>query len=316
MDPYNESELAQVLNPLLLQDLHYYDRIWMKTMLQKARSCRVPGSTLIVGSSYALNDIRESVWKNAVSCSMHSQDLYYDFLCAKQAIGSVSSAYFTRCFIVAGYYLLGNDLSLSVSEREKWVSSVFYPIFHDGHHWDAPVSMDIWAKYADIPERMRPRLEKMAKRKILETGTYYSDVRPRWRPALSNGHTWAEASDAERDAWARDRAELHNRQYYHKASTQENFELLNELVRFLRSYRIEPILVMAPFTEAYNRHILPDMKADLERLLDELPEAFHYVDFNEYSLGIFDDHDFSDPDHMNERGAEKMSRILTEMFGE
>lgn len=57
-------------------------------MLDKGRTTAIPGSTLITGSSYGLNDICEKAWKNAINCSLRSQDLYYDFLCAHRIIST------------------------------------------------------------------------------------------------------------------------------------------------------------------------------------------------------------------------------------
>ena len=65
-----------------------YDYIWLRTMLDQAQHTTTPGSTLIVGSSHALNAIRECEWKHAVNCSMHSQDLYYDLLCVRRVLTS------------------------------------------------------------------------------------------------------------------------------------------------------------------------------------------------------------------------------------
>lgn len=42
--------------------------------------------TLVTGSSYALASISESCFTNCINCSMHSQDLYYDFLCAQNVL--------------------------------------------------------------------------------------------------------------------------------------------------------------------------------------------------------------------------------------
>lgn len=77
------------LNQLASQYLaRNYDYLWLKTMLVKCGSAP-SGSTLITGSSHALNGIWEGAWAHAVNCSMHSQDLYYDYQCAQRAIMSV-----------------------------------------------------------------------------------------------------------------------------------------------------------------------------------------------------------------------------------
>lgn len=63
--------------------LRNYDCLYLRAMLDKCASAP-EGSTLIVGSSHALNGIQESAWHYAVNCSMHSQDIYYDYACARR----------------------------------------------------------------------------------------------------------------------------------------------------------------------------------------------------------------------------------------
>ena len=98
-------ETERVLSHLIGQYVSCnYDYLWLKSRLEKCRNAP-PGSTLITGSSHALNAVREGAWRYAVNCSMHSQDLYYDFLCARQAVLSAAEPVFKRCFIVMGYYI-------------------------------------------------------------------------------------------------------------------------------------------------------------------------------------------------------------------
>ncbi|MBQ4346918.1 MAG: SGNH/GDSL hydrolase family protein [Firmicutes bacterium] len=109
------------------------------------------------------------------------------------------------------------------------------------------------------------------------------------------------------------RAESHNKLFEHKQSLEENQEILNEFVHYLHTENVLPIVVITPFTEAYNRYVLPEMKEAVLQMLDNVPEEVHFVDFNDASY--FTDADFMDTDHLNENGAKKMSRILAELFG-
>ena len=74
-------------------------------------------------------------------------------------------------------------------------------------------------------------------------------------------------------------------------------------------------MVITPFSPEYDRFILPEMKAGVLELLDAVPEDIHYVDFNQ-AKDLFTPSDFMDTDHLSATGAEKVSRILVEMFGE
>lgn len=155
-----------------------YDYLYLRTMLEKCAS--VPeGSTLIVGSSHALNGIYENAWYHAVNCSMHSQDIYYDYLCARRAILSAGKGHFTRCFIIMGYYIAYQDLSRSTVSRETVITNIYYPIFGDARHWASPTGHDPWERFGDIPEPIKTACEQVAVQKIKEYGTYYTDIRSR-----------------------------------------------------------------------------------------------------------------------------------------
>ena len=82
-----QGQQKESLKPLAMEFLaRNYDYVWLKTMLRKAGSIPHGNGTLITGPSYAIFGIEERLWENAVNCSVDSQDIYYDFLCAKRTI--------------------------------------------------------------------------------------------------------------------------------------------------------------------------------------------------------------------------------------
>ena len=289
-----------------------YDYLWLKTMLEKCKT--VPsGATLITGSSHALNGIQESAWRHAVNCSMHSQDLYYDYLCARQAILSAPEHRFERCFIVMGYYIAYQDLSRSKISRESVISSVYYPIFGDARHWETPIAHEPWDGFGKIPEPMKAVCEEAAAKALLECGTYYSRFRLRGTFFDLKGRTWAQTAAADRQAMGQYRAEEHNRLFQHKESFEENKGVFREFIRFLHRNGVLPVVVIPPFTPEYCRFVLPELKAGVLELVDCTREDVHFVDFNQTDL--FEPADFMDTDHLSGEGAKKFSGILSEMFG-
>lgn len=299
-----------------------YDYLWLRTMLKQAAAARAAGSTLITGSSHALNAIREDCWNSAFNCSMHSQDLYYDFRCARRVLGAAKPGRFARCFIMMGYYIAWQDLSLSKVSRETMITNVYYPIFRDAHHWEAPARKDLWdwltinipAGKSLTPQKLKSVCEQTAVQKILEYGAYYSPIRSRGSYFDLNGHTWAQISPEERLALGKIRAESHNKIFQHEESFAENKQILREFVRFLYGHGVRPVVVITPFTPEYNQFILPQLRAGVEELLESVPEDIDYVDFNQIE-GIFEPADFMDTDHLSEAGAQKMSAMLAEEFG-
>lgn len=305
----------QQLSQLTLQFFsRNYDYLWLRTMLEQAGKTQTFGSTLITGSSHALNGIKESCWKNAFNCSMHSQDIYYDFQCARHVLKSAPKGRFARCFIVMGYYIAYQDLSRSKVSRETMIANIYYPIFRDAHHWEEPSHRSLWDGIGDIPDTMKALCEQAARQKLLEYGTYYSEIRPRGTLFDLKGRSWAQVPETERLAMGKARADDHNKIFQHKESLEENKQILSEYVSFLITHDVLPVVVITPFSPEYNRFVLPEMKAGVLELLDSIPQDVHYVDFNQAG-DLFAPSDFMDTDHLSAEGAAKVSSILVEMFG-
>ena len=113
---------------------------------------------------------------------------------------------FARCFIVMGYYIAYQDLSRSKISRETMIANVYYPIFQDGHHWEPPHSGSQWDGLGELPEPAKAFCQQAAAQKLLEYGTYYSEIRPRGTLFDLKGRTWAQVSQAERTAMGAARA--------------------------------------------------------------------------------------------------------------
>lgn len=318
-----EGSFQNALKEITVQFLfRNYDFLWLRTVLEQAAAAKTAGSTLITGSSHALNAIRESCWNSAFNCSMHSQDLYYDYQCARRVLSRAKPGRFSRCFIVMGYYIAWQDLSLSKVSRESMIANVYYPIFQDAHHWETPTRVDPWdwlrinltADGGLTPEALRSTCEQAAVQLLLQYGTYYSALHSRGTYFDLKGRTWAQVPPEERLAMGRLRAEEHNKIFRHKDSFEENKAILQEFVRFLYGCGVQPIVVITPFSPEYNRFVRPELRAGVEELLEAVPEDIYYVDCNELE-GVFEPADFMDTDHLSASGAEKVSALLAETFG-
>lgn len=307
----NEQTLSQAATRFFGRN---YDYLWLRTMLEQAANTKASGATLITGSSHALNGIKESSWSKAFNCSMHSQDIYYDFQCARRVLERAENGRFVRCFIIMGYYIAYQDLSRSKVSRETMIANIYYPIFKDAHNWESPSHKDLWDGLGDLPEAVKDVCEQAAVKKLLEYGTYYSELRPRGTLFDLKGRTWAQVSPQERAAMGAVRAEDHNKIFQHKDSLEENKRILTEFVQFLYQKDVQPIVAITPFSPEYNRFVLPEMRAGVLELIDAVPQDVHYVDFNQ-APDLFGPEDFMDTDHLSASGAEKVSGILVDMFG-
>lgn len=292
-----------------------YACIWLKAMLQEAVQIHTEGATLITGSSYGINGIREHHWRKAVNCSASSQDLYYDFLCAKRVILPEKNRVFSKCFIVDGYYAACHDVSSGERERELAVSNVFEPVFRDTHNWNTTIQKDLWDGLGNVSDQEKELCEQFALEKMRNQGTFFSGSKQRGGTVFDlSGRNWWKVPPEEREALGKYRADSHNKLFQHKSSLMENKKILQEYVHFLHLNHVTPIFVIAPFAEEYSRHVLREMKESIHELIASVPEDLHFVDFNQFTC--FVPSDFVDTDHLSERGAEKFSGLLVKLFGE
>ena len=307
-----QADLRDAISSIANQYLRVnYDLVWLKAMLKKGQSVN-SGGTLVTGSSHALNGINERYINNCVNCSMHSQDIYYDFLCAKNILEKTNTKAYDRCFIIMGYYIPFQDLSKSTVMRNMVISPVYYPTFGDAHNWEEPNMIDPWRYAKDTPEEARKICEMLAEQLILQKGTYYSDLKERKSFFDLGNKKWFELSEEEMDAYGKERAVSHNKMVVHEASFTENCEILKDYVRLLQLYEVVPAMIITPFTPAYNKYIDERYKEAIMEMLDKVEGTIHYIDFNESDM--FDNTDFMDTDHLNVQGANKVSMILNDML--
>ena len=288
-----------------------YNLTWLKAMLLKGKRIKEHG-TLVTGSSHALYGVHEAYLSNSVNCSMHSQDIYYNFLCAKEVLENGIKGAYDRAFIVMGYYIAFQDLSKSTIMREKVIAPVYYPIFRDAHNWEMPNAVSPWSKIGELPEEAKRICEILAEQTLLQKESYFSDLKPR-KPFFDfEGRSWHTLSLEEKDEWGEKRAECHNKLAVYKDSFVENCEIMKDLVGLLKLHGITPVVVIPPFTSAYNKYVESRYKEAIVEMLEKIDQEVHFVDFNDSDF--FEDRDFVDTDHLNKVGANKLSSMLYQIF--
>lgn len=296
---------------------HNYDYCYLDAMHEKNR--RTGADTIMAGSSHAMNGISEKCFdREIINFSVSSQDIYFDFLHIKKACQEGRKV-IKNCMINIGYNMLFQDLSLSKNSNYL-VRTVYEPLFHDAHF------MQIESPYHPLQEAIElgrgvfsAELVELFSREwirnvLMEQGSYYGELIGREKNNIVSlkGIVWEQLADAEKEAYAGKRAADHNRLYAHKESRTENGRLLEEMTSYLAERDIRTVFVIFPFTGWYNQYINPAYREDIYSALDGLRTPVEFLDMNE--LDCFYDGDFLDTDHLNDKGAEKASKVLNEFL--
>ncbi len=292
-----------------------YDYIYLKSQFEKGIGQKKKNAVLITGSSHSMSGIDVNILKNTTNCSMHSQDLYYDFKCAREILDK-NAMPFKKCFIVMGYYVAGQDLSKGVRAGNQIIEKVYYPLFGDVRN---AIEFN---KYAprdgfELSEGYAEKIEKLSVERMLREGNYFNFYKKRnpYLPHKLKGFRYCEwnlHTEEEKEILGNARAEEHHKFINYKETFNENKEIFSDYVHYLAVNDIEPIVVVMPFVKQYMRLIKGEQKEMFYELLNSSKEDVQLVDFNDASC--FDDDDFIDTDHVNENGARKVSTILANMF--
>ena len=259
---------------------------------------------LISGLSYGLDTVETSWPENRVlNFSMHSQDIYYDYVHLKHILQGPYSAAIHTYILTLGYYSLHYDLSLG-SNRNICLE-LYYPLTGDAHHMRIPEGFSVAPGYRD--EECREFYRTFFE---LNGLSYYSDARKRedTAPGVTLRGGWPKLRETVREEEARRLAERHNRHYLHTDTFEENRIILGEMLQTLAERGIRIILLIPPFTPQYRRFIRKEYAEILMSEADAISFQVELIDMNESDL--FDTEDYLDADHLNQRGAEKATAIL------
>lgn len=292
----------------IVQEFRYnYDYYYLKNALCTAQNASI--TTVISGSSYGLLGIDTSLLSNAVNLSLISQDLYYS-LKGIYSIYNINKN-IRNIVLCVGYYYFFSDLSKTQNPDEiQRVSKVYDPLYADIHNCSLlpPPSRNILYK-SDIFD-IQNILDLYTQGEYLKG--YFHNERPRKIYATKmwddKSKEWNQLSIDEKEEAGKRRASLHNKIIKRENSLLENLKHFQDFLRFCDSENINLLLVVTPSTPYYFNHLLPDYKSKFYDILNEIDGIIHLLDLAEDTA--FLDEDFIDTDHLNEKGAQKLTQLI------
>ena len=295
--------------------INNYDFNYLYNSLNKSYEYNI--ESIIVGNSYPLVGIEENLLnKKTINLSMHSQDLYYSYKLAKNAI--LKNKNIKQCIFGISYYVLTHDLSMCESLYSKnMIQNVYYPLLNDLHNSNiknitkqkglSEFKIDILIESIfDINA-----VELYFKRQIYNKNTnYYNDIN-----YVKYNKNFEDNSIEYKEKLGLFRANQHNKMLKYINTEKEYRIILKEFLTFLNENSIEVIFIVFPTSNYYSKNIALEYKYSFDKLLQEIKEDYgiKIIDLRD-SIVKFDDKDFIDSDHLNKKGSLKVTSYLNELL--
>lgn len=290
-----------------------YDYSYLSNSL--IESIQGDAKAIIVGNSYPLVGIEEQLLsKNTINLSMHSQDLYYSYELAKKSISQNKNI--KQCILGISHYVLNHDLSKGESSYSKnMIEKIYYPLLNDVHNYtktNIPTQQTLNDFAADILIKSFFDFDKIdyhfRKQIYTNNKTYYNNLNPR-----NVNNSFMDYTMDEKESIGSNRANQHNKLFKYDNTKSEYANILKEFINFSKRENVELIVVILPTTKYYFNNIKIEYKNDLDNLIKHLKDedGVKVVDLRNLD---YDDSDFADSDHLNQKGAIKSTKYLNQIL--
>ncbi|PNQ84991.1 hypothetical protein [Paenibacillus polymyxa] len=294
-----------------------YDYYYLSKNMKKNTDPEI----LAAGSSYSMFGLSESGFsKSVLNLSLASQDLYYSHKIVKEALKY--SRNIKYCIIGMSYYSFHFDLSRSEKEAEKRINRVYYPIFKDSHHFeviDSTTSTDmnfddnnLSFLYHIIFNKIK--LDQTIVDAVIVHDSYFNNNINRELFSLLGNIRLEDMELLQKIEVGQQRAEQHNQLLVHNETVKENTNVLENLINYLSEERITPIVVVFPATEYYQNFFDPEFKAVFYEVMNSLANTHKFKLVDLFDSDDFVESDFLDMDHLNEKGAVKVTNMLNRVL--
>ncbi|MEL3958752.1 hypothetical protein NST17_16455 [Caldifermentibacillus hisashii] len=294
-----------------LNQFDYYkrDRFYLEAKLDSLKK-RQDIRLLLAGSSYTMCGLFEKQMPlPARNVAVDAQDLYYSIKSIRTALDYNPNI--THCILSFAYYFWGYDLSLSTSLYQyKRVTEVNYPVFKDKHNFSG-VLEDRTQTFLTSITPLRKHLflfDKLAEQQIKKIKESFVDAH--YFPYPRVGSAVLKNDEQTNHQLAQKRAASHNKFFKYQSTVEENKKLFADFLEEMNSKGVQIILFVPPVTEYYRNYINPDLISNFYECMEPLKSKFQFTLIDLFNSDQFESGDFYDYDHLNDRGAKKLGKIL------
>ena len=296
-----------------------YDYYWLKYTMDRGIGEQV--RYLLTGHSLARFGINDRDVPGLINLAFLSQDYYYSYRIIEKALDNIHTL--KHIVIGTGYLSPYMDLSRTRNKNELGrIVRVYGRYFQDIHHMDA-------REY----ERMRSEIlpgnhdgpgDAVSGNRFSEDSFFrlYCErkddyfCKERDRQSLSE-FVWADITEDERYCAAKRRTDYHNRLTAHQETFEENSSVLQRIARLCRAKGVLLSLAVFPSNRYYRSTLDPRLQEGYRKQIALIPEEYRPLQWDLFDSEEFDSvNDFIDTDHLNDRGASKMTAMMRDYLGD
>ena len=248
---------------------------------------------LITGLSYSLTGIHsEFLSKRSLNLAAGSQDIFYDYQIIKYLLANFSNRTKDVKYIIIGlsYYSFQYDLSLS-GMKNKTV--LYYPLLKTSHHFENINEIfDEYLYNLEIAEKILKRDNNCG-------------FTIKWsNPSLCQVEN--------RDLVGKKQSERDSNKDYPK-TVEENINIFNDYLSFLRKNNIKPIVTVLPTSTYYSKYFSKKIESEFHSIINKFKVEYNFQYIDYFRSNLFNDDDFADVSHLNFKGAKKFTKLLNKL---
>lgn len=312
---FSVEEIHQYVSGFYQLDELTYTKLYIDSRYQML--CDQPKiDTLIVGASAARSDFLESCMSSpAVSLGITGLDMYYTWKSVEKALEcnpNIKTVVFPMCYYTLFLSFRNHPNPVQQSVMDKIVQ----PIFESAGPYPFTCSLE---KQKDKREPMLDAMvsaEKFCEQydaritRQLTKLPYYNQQFYQ-RPANGQNTYCFRDKSAPQNSRAVEVLIQMQERLFRESNAGENTVYLEELMKLLQRKKISLLVVIPPVTDYYQKASNPKYHDFFYQTLAPMIQQYGFSVLDYYESDLFSYEDYVDYDHLNEKGARKLSKLVS-----
>jgi hypothetical protein len=248
----------------------------------------------------------------AYNLAYGSQDFYYDYMIVRKYMSSMPKL---------KYVVLGVS---------------YFSFYYDESEYSSYMLKDYYTVLGIMPQILSLQFFKNISVFLIHQDTFFKDVLQHKKPTvmnyinsddfrdaknasdvlLNNGYRFSKGvmSINSLQLNAKERVFFHNR-FHDERILLENLEIMKKLLSLLENRNIKIIMITTPYTSFYRESFSKEIIIKFYKVISQLCEKHPHIEYMDYSDSPdFNLDDFLNSDHLNYKGAEKLSKKINKLL--